>query len=67
MNTLVEELDHGLTQQGAQLHHREGSADSGWIVLDFGDVVIHLFSPEERVFYGLEHVWSQAIFLVRIQ
>jgi ribosome-associated protein len=67
MNMLVEELDKALSKDGARLYHREGIADSGWILLDFGDVVVHILGQEEREFYGLERLWSQAIPLVKIQ
>ena len=67
MNTLVEELDKGLSQQGARLHHREGSPEGGWVLLDFGDVVVHIFGQEEREFYQLERLWARAMPLVRIQ
>ena len=67
MNMLVEELDKALSQDGGQLRHREGVADSGWILLDFGDVIVHILGEEERAFYNLERLWSQAPPLVRIQ
>lgn len=45
----------------------EGSADSGWILLDYADVVVHIFSREARQFYRLEDVWSAAQTLLVIQ
>lgn len=40
------------------LHHREGYDESGWTLLDLGDVVIHLFTPEMRQYYDLERLWG---------
>ena len=51
----------------ARLHHREGTPATGWVLLDFGDVIVHLFGREEREFYSLEDVWERASELVRIQ
>jgi ribosome-associated protein len=45
----------------------EGSADAGWILLDYGDVVVHIFGEAERQFYRLEEVWSGAQTLLVIQ
>ena len=44
----------------------QGNADSGWIVLDYGDVVVHLFSPEQRDFYLLEELWSEGNVVLRL-
>lgn len=44
----------------------QGNADSGWIVLDYGDVVVHLFSPEQRDYYRLEDLWSEGNVLLRL-
>lgn len=38
----------------------EGEGGSSWVVLDYGDIVVHLFMPEAREYYGLEHLWADA-------
>jgi ribosome-associated protein len=47
--------------------HSEGASDSGWILVDFGGVVIHIFSSEKRDYYKLDELWSAATPVVRIQ
>ena len=67
MQALLEELDQGMERLGVKLHHREGSSESGWVLLDFGDVILHLFLPAERDRYGLEQLWQGALPVVRVQ
>ncbi len=67
MDALAEDLEAALKSVGVSPHHREGSITSGWILLDFGDVIIHMFAPKEREFYQLEERWSRAQQLVRVQ
>ena len=64
---LVEYLEADVKQKGGSLHHREGPAEAGWVLLDFGDVIVHIMSPEEREFYDIEGAWSEAREVVRIQ
>jgi len=67
INAVAEEIEKVLKAEGERPIHREGSADSGWVLLDYGDVIVHTFAPTERDFYNLEELWSGAKTLVRIQ
>jgi ribosome-associated protein len=49
-----------LEEAGAHAHHVEGLPSGRWVLLDFVDVVVHLFHPEARSFYQLERLWSDA-------
>ena len=67
IKTIYDEVGHVLKKEGISLHHHEGTIDSGWLLLDFGSVIVHIFAPFEREYYQLEKLWSQAKLLVRIQ
>ncbi len=58
LRTLVDDVEEGMKAAGAFLHHVEGTHNSGWILMDYGDVLVHLMGPDERDFYGLETVWA---------
>jgi len=58
--TVVEAVRMALKAAGARPRHREGSAESGWLLLDYVDVVVHIFVGETRHFYALERLWSDA-------
>jgi len=45
----------------------EGEALDGWMLADFGDVILHVFSVEQRMYYGLEELWSQGKVLLHVQ
>ena len=49
-----------LTKHGLRLAHREGSAGSEWMLLDFGGLVVHVFTERARLFYDLERLWRAA-------
>lgn len=64
---LVDALRDELRKQGARPLDVEGDRSSGWQLMDYGDVIIHLFSPEKRAFYRLEELWKHAHVVVRMQ
>jgi ribosome-associated protein len=45
----------------------EGVAEDGWLLLDYGDIIVHLFSPDRRNYYRLEELWSAAKVLLHLQ
>jgi ribosome-associated protein len=68
MNAILDEIDIQLRKgEKVSVTGREGQPASGWVLLDYGDVIVHLFSPEEREYYDLESLWATAVPVVRIQ
>ena len=66
LEALQEELVEALKDSGTALYHREGAAGVGWILLDYSDVIIHLFGAEERAYFRLEQLWAGAAQVVRV-
>ncbi len=56
MNAVAEEVDRVMRSTGSRPRGIEGEKDSSWILHDFGDIVLHVFSPEARDLYDLEHL-----------
>jgi ribosome-associated protein len=67
MRALSDAIDSELAKDGITPYGREGESASGWVLLDLGDVIVHIFGPEERHFYDLEGLYRQATPVVRIQ
>ena len=67
IQTICDEIEHILKKEGILPHHHEGTVDSGWLLLDYGDVIVHIFAPFEREHYKLEQLWSKASLVLRIQ
>jgi len=67
IQAIYDEIGHMLKREGILPHHHEGTLDSGWLLLDYGDVIVHIFASLEREYYQLDELWSQAKPLVRIQ
>ncbi len=64
---VYDEIESRLKKSGVKPLHSEGSAGSGWMLLDYGSVIIHIFSPKEREYYQLEKLWEAANLVVRVQ
>ena len=67
IQAIYDEVTQALKKGGVLPRHVEGAMDSGWLLLDFGDVVVHIFAPFEREYYQLDELWSRAIPVVTIQ
>ena len=67
IRAIYEEVAHILKKEGVLPIHHEGTADSGWLLIDYGDVIVHIFATDEREFYQLEKLWSRANLVLRIQ
>lgn len=55
-----------LRKEGIRPRGIEGRGAARWVLLDYGSVIVHIFAPEEREYYGLERLWSHAAQVVRL-
>jgi ribosome-associated protein len=61
VHAIADEVEHRLREGGnVKPIGREGEGENKWVLLDYGDLVVHVFQPEERDFYRLERLWSDA-------
>ena len=67
IQAIAEAIDEELGKQGAMLLRREGTAETGWVLLDFGDIIVHIFASAERQYYRLERLWNEAKTVVYLQ
>lgn len=67
IQAILDEVAHALKREGILPHHSEGTVESGWLLLDFGDVIVHIFATAEREYYQLDNLWSKAVPVLRIQ
>ncbi len=57
LQAICDNVEEFMSRADATLKNREGYANGGWILLDYYDIIIHIFSEEDRSFYDLEHIW----------
>jgi ribosome-associated protein len=67
VSAIYDEIGHRLKQEGILPSHHEGTVDSGWLLLDFGSIIVHIFDQFEREYYKLDKLWRQAVPVLRIQ
>ena len=67
IEAIREEIGKVLKKEGIVPHHSEGTAESGWVLLDLGGVIVHIFSPQQRDYYKLDELWNKAVPVIRIQ
>ena len=67
LDALAEGAMEGVRKAHRKRGRLQGEAREGWLVLDYGDVVVHLFSPDQREFYDLEELWNQGRVVLRLQ
>jgi ribosome-associated protein len=59
-NAIASEIDQAMKKLGEAKLGLEGSAEGHWTLIDYGDFVVHIFSPEDRAYYALEEIWGDA-------
>ena len=67
LDTLVEAAQEKAKQRHGVSGRIEGTARSGWVLVDFGDVILHAFAPDVRAYYDLEDLWADARIVLHIQ
>jgi ribosome-associated protein len=65
LNALIDTLEKEMREIGVRAESQEGDPESGWVLIDFGAAIVHIFSREQRAYYDLEGLWSRSAPLVR--
>lgn len=65
IRAIIEAVEEALKEAGVTRPRTEGRDDGRWVLLDFGDVVVHIMNPREREFYNLERLWGDTPILER--
>ncbi len=60
VKAIADSIDEGLTDAGERPYHIEGLVEGNWVLLDYVDVVVHVFRERTRQFYALEKLWGDA-------
>lgn len=60
IDSIADNIEKELLAHNYRLNHREGRGDALWILLDYGDIVVHIFHKDTRGFYNLEKLWHDA-------
>jgi ribosome-associated protein len=60
VKAIVDHIEDTLEKKGFRALHKEGLAEAQWVLMDYGDIVVHVFHQETRKFYSLESLWGDA-------
>jgi ribosome-associated protein len=60
LRTIAKNIEEKIGATGVRPHHLEGKSEHGWILMDYDDFVVHIFSRDTRTFYDLERLWGDA-------
>ncbi len=60
VSAITDWIGQSLAKSGVHPSHIEGEAESNWVLMDYGDVVVHIFDEQTRVYYSLEKLWGEA-------
>ena len=58
LNAIAEEIEDNMAKEGFETYHNEGNGQSRWIILDYADIIVHIFHRDMREFYNLERLWG---------
>jgi ribosome-associated protein len=67
IDAIADGVISGMRDEKVHAYGREGTAASHWVLVDFGNVILHVFTPPERDYYQLERAWSEAKTILRLQ
>jgi ribosome-associated protein len=67
ISAIADGIVEGLKDERVKPIGREGTSESHWVLIDYGSVILHVFTPPERDYYGLERYWSSARVVLRVQ
>jgi len=67
INALADAAIEDILTKHKKKGKKQGLARDGWVIVDYGDIVVHLFSPDQRGFYDLEELWKDGKILLRLQ
>ena len=67
VKAIVNEIAEQIKEEGVRPLHIEGDPSSGWVLVDYGDIIVHVFAPVMRGYYQLEKLWSDATVVVKMQ
>lgn len=66
INAIIDGIRQELKEHGESIYHLEGTAESGWILMDYGSVLTHVFSADRRNYYQIEALWQEAPTILRM-